>query len=364
MRSQRIKDSAAINSGTEAPRLPTAAQTLSLEPARPRAGIGDFNSGLFLSIVQPPKAAGRGRPVSKQGRVSIRRGGFTMIEVLASMAVLVILVLALTGLFMEATNITRRGTTMLMRNSTIETVMETILKDTESMVVNERLPCYIEADVVDSGSGGFGFDEAFFITTSGDQDDDRAYQLRRYYVREAIVTNALGAPWKRYQLFRDVWIFAVADDEQPFNPSKIPVDVMEQGMRWWNHVDTWGTERVMLADNVVRFDIYCLGWDGLDWMGAMSGLHVFDSTVGPMSVPAGQRERFRHMPPASFDIYLQITSPEAAEEGGMALLSSDSSIRQNARAMMIRESATMVGRASPVMGPAQFHHPANHYTDP
>lgn len=268
------------------------------------------------------------------------------------MAVLVVLMLALTRMFVEAANITKRGTTMLMRNSTIETVMETILKDTESIVVNERLPCYIKANTVDEG--GFGFDEAFFITTSGDPMDDRIYQMRRYYVRDSIVTNAIGLPYRRFQLMRAVINFAVADNSY--------VDVMAPGVQWWNYPTLVFNiaHQYMLADNVVRFDIYCLGWDGGDWMGAMGNLHVFDSTQGPTGKP-----QYRHMPPASFDIYLQVTSPEAAEEGGMALVPGvDAATQRKARAMMIRESATMIGRASPVMGAAQFHHPATHYTDP
>ncbi len=280
-----------------------------------------------------------------------------MIEVLASMAVLVILVLALTRMFMEAANITKRGTTMLMRNSTIETVMETILKDIEGMAVNERLPCYIVADQTDPG--GFGFDEAYFITTSGDPDDDRVYQLRRYYVQTNVVENALGVSWKRFQLMRDVWIFAVAD--APTAARRIECDVMELGEKWWDKSGTWGLDSVILADNVVRFDIYCLGWDGEDWMDGQgpSTLHEFDSTRGPAGNPP------RNVPPAAFDIYLQVTSPEAAEEGGMALIGGlGEEIEQKARALMIRESATMIGRASPVMGAAQLHHPARHYSDP
>ena len=290
-------------------------------------------------------------PVFRSGR-----RGFTLIEVLASMAVLVILVLALTRMFVESSGITQRGTTTLMRNSTAETVMETILKDTESMVVNERLPCYVAADQVDPG--GFGFDDVYFVTTSGDQDDDRAYQLRRYYVQEKEVTNSLGVPWKRYQLFRDVWILAVADDESV--GGKIPVDVLEKNMQWWKDSDTWGTEHIMLADNIVRFDVYCLGWDGKDWMNANAGIQEYDSTLGPLGL-----SQYKHMPPASFDIYLQITSPEAAQESGQALVAGvDAGTQSKARGKLIRESASLFGRASPVMGAAQFHHPTDHYTDP
>ena len=295
------------------------------------------------------------------------RGGFTLVEVLAAMAVLVVLILALTRMFMEAANITKRGTTTLLRNSGGETVLETILKDTESMAVNERLPCYIVADTVDS-TNGFGFDEFFFITTAGDQDDDRAYQLRRYYVKDRIETNAMGVAARRFQLFRDVWIFAVADDEYPGrSPPKIPTDVMGAGVRWWEDADSWGEESVMLADNVVRFDLYALGWDGEEWMSRSAGLQRFDSTKGPQitGLTPAEVEKFKNVPPAAFDIYLQITSPEAAQEGGMALLPGVPQATQDkAREMMCRESSSLFGRASPVMGAAQYHHPAKHYSDP
>ena len=79
------------------------------------------------------------------GRRASMTSGFTLIEVLAAMAVLVILVLALTRMFMESASITKRGTTALMRNSTMQTAMETLLQDAESMMVNDRLACYVEA---------------------------------------------------------------------------------------------------------------------------------------------------------------------------------------------------------------------------
>ena len=100
--------------------------------------------------------------------------GFTLIEVLAAMAVLVILVLALTRMFVQAADITKRGNTALMRNSTGETALETILQDAEGMIVNERLACRITAD--SSDKQGFGFDDVWFISTSGDQDDEIPYE--------------------------------------------------------------------------------------------------------------------------------------------------------------------------------------------
>ena len=124
--------------------------------------------------------------------------GFTLIEVLAAMAVLVILVLALTRMFVQAADITKRGNTALMRNSTGETALETILQDAEGMIVNERLACRITADSFDKS--GFGFDDVWFISTSGDQDDDIPYEYFHYFVTNSVVTNAQGAAYQRFSL--------------------------------------------------------------------------------------------------------------------------------------------------------------------
>jgi len=273
-------------------------------------------------------------------------GGFTLIEVLASIAVLVILILALTRMFVAAASITRQGTTALMRNSMGETAMETLLQDTEGMAVNERLACYVEADVVDPD--GFGFDDVWFITTSGDQDDGRAYQLMHYYVTNSIATNSLGTAYMRFRLFREMWIMANADNNG--------VDVMGTAQtQWWDY-NLGRSDLNMLADNVVRFDIYALGWDGKEWMGGNAGVHEFDSTLGPLGQPP------RNVAPAAFDVYLQITSPEAAVEGGMSFLPGmDSASRTRARDLMIKESSALIGRASPIIGAGQLHHPVEHY---
>ena len=287
---------------------------------------------------------------SKQSRLG--RGGFTLIEVLASMAVLVVLILALTRMFMEAAGITRRGTTALMRNSTGETAMETLMQDAEGMVVNDRLACYVRADASDSGPNGFGFDDVWFISTSGDQDDDMPYEYYHFYVTNTIVTSGLGTPYMRFDLMKERMIFAVGDSRVP-----VPMYALSTNdTQWWNiamnfsEVPFTPWDRQVLADNVVRFDIYCTGWDGKGWMGGHSGVHEFDSTLGPNgNVP-------KNVPPAAFDIYLQITSPEVAVEGGMALVEGVPETDQlKGRELMIRESASLFGRAVPITGAGRYN---------
>ena len=290
------------------------------------------------------------------------RNAFTLIEVLAAMAVLVVLVLALTRMFVEATGITSRGTTMLMRNSTAETAMETLLQDAEGMVVNDRLACYVEADTADAGEYGFGFDDVWFISTSGDQDDDIPYEYFHYYVSTNVLTNATGAAYMRFDLIKERMIFAVGDSV--VRPDRFYA-LDTNYAKWWQFASKFPEvpytvwDRQVLADNVVRFDVYCKGWNGKGWMAASGGLQVFDSTQGP-SIPGGAA--FRNIPPAAFDIYLQVTSPEGMVEGGMALaalqagaLALNDPAVIKAREMMIRESSSLFGRAVPITGAARYN---------
>lgn len=285
------------------------------------------------------------------------RAGFTLVEVLAAMAVLVVLVLALTRMFVEATGIAKRGTTALMRNSTMETAMETLLQDAESMVVNDRLACYVKADTADTGTDGFGFDDVWFIGTSGDQDDDLPYEYFHFYVTNAVATNATGAKYVRFSLMKERMIFAVADDGRP--PPKgrgaLRFYALDKNFaKWWENAKlipkgSWDDQ--VLADNVVRFDVYCTGWNGDEWMGGYSGNQEFDSTRGP-----GGNASMRGVPPAAFDVYLQVTSPETAAESGMALMAGvDPATQKKARELMIRDSASLFGRAVPVNGSARYN---------
>ena len=279
-----------------------------------------------------------------------RRGAFTLIEVLAAMAVLVILVLALTRMFMEATNITKRGSASLMRNSTAETAMETLLQDAEGMVVSDRLACYVKADRTDPQ--GFGFDDVWFISTSGDQDDDLPYEYFHYFVATNVYTNALGAAYLRFDLMKERMIFAVGDNGDSYGANLSFYALATNNAKWWQSASNFpGTvwDRQVLADNVVRFDIYCTGWDGTGWMGGFSGVHQFDSTMGP------NNKAPTNVPPAAFDIYLQVSSPETAIEAGMALLSSDDLTRTKGREMMVRESSSVFGRAVPLIGAARYN---------
>ena len=144
-----------------------------------------------------PSAWGRANRPGEPRPVAIDwRSGFTLIEVLAAMAVLVVLILALTRMFVSSANITSRGLTAIARNSVGETAMDSILQDLDCMVVNERIACAKIANDVKylPGDPEGSFDTFYFIGTAGDQDDDMPYEYFKYYVKPVTVTTGFASP--------------------------------------------------------------------------------------------------------------------------------------------------------------------------
>lgn len=289
--------------------------------------------------------------------------GFTLIEVLASMAVLLILTLALTRMFVAATDITKRGMTSIARNSVGETAMETILQDLDCTVVNERLAC---CKIADTEEGRF--DTLYFMGTNGDQDDDMPYEYFNYFVMPRIVTNSLGAVYKRFDLIKLRAIMAVGANRRFY-----ALDPDDQ--EWWeefNKIPLDSLEPAVLAENVVGFEIYCQDWESGEDLNSPGTIHwnggsrTYYSSVSPVKIHYGNRTvTASNVPPVSFDVKLKLTSPEAAEEGGMLLM--DSATEDRGWELLNREATTLFGRATPMMSASQFRlqrrsgNPVSHY---
>ena len=297
----------------------------------------------------------------------MKRRAFTLIEVLASMAVLMILTLALTRMFISASDITSRGMTSIARNSVGETAMESILQDLDCMVVNERVACCKIADTVEGR-----FDTIYFIGTYGDNDDDMPYEYFNYFVSTNIVTNALGAVYKRFDLVKSRVVMAVGAKNQFY--ALLPDD-----KEWWNLFDKELSlseqDHEVLAENVVGFEVYCQDWSTgedlnspgtIKWNG---GNRTFFSSAKSMSIKDkdGHSIVVSNLPPVAFDVKLKITSPEAATEGGMLLAAGGSDNEQRGWELLNREASTLFGRAMPMMGASQFriqrrsYNPVSHY---
>ena len=322
--------------------------------------------------LEQPGSAGMPRPTRNQGRGnalgranrpgeprSAQKCAFTLIEVLAAMAVLVLLVLALTRMFGEAANITKRGTTALMRNSVGETAMDSIMQDLDCMIVNERIACAKIADDVPYVVGGQGaFDTFYFISTSGDQDDDMPYEYIKLYVRPTTVTNSQGAVYRRFDLYKSRVIMAVGASPTSGDPFYA---LRQEDQEWWDLFETIPTsnqDQEVLAENVVMFDIYCQRWDtGKDFVTDGDDFYSSDSLAGVSNIP-----------PVAVDVMLVLTSPEAAIEGGMLLASQDTALQKRGLELLNRDASVLIGRAMPMMGPPQYrmqrrasYNPVSHY---
>jgi len=282
----------------------------------------------------------------------MKRSGFTLIEVLAAMAVLVVLILALTRMFTEAADITKRGTTTLMRNSVGETAMDSILQDLDCMVVNERIACAkIAGEVL--GGGEDDFDTFYFIGTAGDQDDDMPYEYFKYYVAPKTVTNSLGAKYTRYDLVKSRMIMAVgasAENGPPFYALR------KANQNWWDLFEEKSQDQDVLAENVVMFDIYCQRWDtGKDFVTYQDDFYSSDALAGTSNIP-----------PVAVDVMLVLASPEAAIEGGMLIAAGET---QRGWEVLNRDASVLIGRAMPMMGPTYYrlqrrtYNPVSHYSE-
>jgi len=284
---------------------------------------------------------------------TMKKNAFTLIEVLVSMAVLVILILVLTRMFVSAADITSRGMTTIARNSVGETAMDSILQDLDCMVVNERIACakFLDDESYLASDPNGSFDTFYFISTAGDQDDDMPYEYFKYYVKRVTAETPLGAEYIRYDLVKARMIMAVgayAADGTPFYALR------PENQEWWADTlfETHTEDVEVMAENVVMFDIYCQRWDdGGDFQ--TSGGGNFLSTEAS------------NMPPVAIDVMLVLTSPDAAVEGGMLLAAGE---RQRGLEVLNRESSTLIGRAMPMMGATQYrlrrrsYNPVSHYS--
>lgn len=291
---------------------------------------------------------------------------FTLIEVLASMAVLMVLTLALTRMFLSASDITSRGMTSIARNSVGESAMDAILSDLDCMIVNERIAC---CKIADTEAGRF--DTIYFIGTNGDNADDMPYQYFNYFVKPMTCTNALGAVYKRFDLIMLRNTMAVGAKNQFF--ALYP----EDQEWWWDYAKLSGgtTEEDVIAENVVGFEVYCQDWDSgedlnsgfITWNGASRRPYFSSSEKMEIEDKTGTSIWASNLPPVAFDVKLKVTSPEAAIEGGMLLVSNDKESQDRGWELLNREASTLFGRAMPMMGATQFrlqrraYNPVSHY---
>lgn len=274
--------------------------------------------------------------------------GFTLIEVLASMAVLVVLMLALMRIFNEATASMTRGTTSVTRAATARAAMEIITRDIEGAVVDGRLAMYKEGETFMGN-----YDRLFLITMSGDPDDGRAYQMVQYYV-----TNSVDSGYTNFVLKRATRNFDVSPVD--------PFDLNQTQKEWWRNLTGFGAGNVVM-DNVVRFDVFICEAGGHHMAvggGQFGGSGHYSSTEN-MQVSTPPTTKFSgagytypsNTPPAYVEVYLQVTSDDTMKKANFLLLQTTADLVRKGYSLLYQDSFVLQSRIVPIMSYAERLHP-------
>ena len=273
------------------------------------------------------------------------------------MAVLVIIVMFLGRAFNDAATSFRRAATTVERNGAVQIALDRIRADIESMVVNERVACCQLRNTTDPNPG-FGYDEVWFVTTQGDQDERGSLMFVRYFV-ESVTNTHMGLEYISFRLWKHWWYYDTLRDHT--------IDPLGADREWWIRVkaEAYGETNWLsgdiVAENLVRIDIWMLGNDGnpvgmpVPGMGAPEG--GFRSTMDSANYTANQH-------PAYMDLYLQVTSDETMRQAGRIMElnpNPNASERLKARAQMIRDSNVLITRVYPIMSQGQRDHPYTYW---
>ncbi|MBX7259301.1 MAG: type II secretion system GspH family protein [Candidatus Hydrogenedentes bacterium] len=258
--------------------------------------------------------------------------GFTLIEVLSAMAVLSILMLALLKLFNEATDAVKKGNNTILRSGVARSALDEVVRAIEGAVVDNKLACAMRGNFVDND-----FDALYLVTTSGDPNDGRAYQLVWYFVSSDTTKG-----YTTYRLMRSKTNFdiAVANGVDPFTPA---------WKQWWRDntkLNNMDGSPDMIADNIVRFDCYVHDLNGNNI--AQGSPPRYDSSqVSAGGYPADK-------PFGYIDVYIQVASEDTMKRASYLRAAGNNA---GLKRLLDQESNILIRRGIPLTGSTEMFHP-------
>ena len=269
------------------------------------------------------------------------------------MAVLLLITLALSRLFAEATRSYTRATTTAERAGVLRAVMDLVTSDLEGLVVDRRLALHKEGNISDSN-----YDIICFTTVSGAKnyfEGDRTYEQVIYRV-----TNETDRGYSSYYLQR--WTRAYGSSRE------VGIDPLGVQREWWNFRKypgatlSYNYQRV--AENIVRFDIWTCNVNGDNLADKAYAVWSKDDQVFNSTYEYPTMNHPSNTPPAYIDIYLQVASDDAMRKSSALLegsknVSGDEGdrLRAAAYAILYQDSMSLVSRVTPIMGIAERMHP-------
>ena len=289
-----------------------------------------------------------------------RVGAFTLIEVLASMAVLVVIMLMLMRVFNEASGSFNRSNNIVSRTASARAAMELITRDLEGAIVDNRFGMYKESSTFFTN-----YDQICFATVSGSPDDGRAVQLVQYYVTQEYDQTSNFTNFVLKRAVRELGVTMGT----PINGDALAPNLHD----WWNRNLT-GFEHLTVIGNVVRFDIFVCVPGGQHLSDFMSGLPLggngyyssfkdMPASADPKSHPAPPGGMYpSNSPPAYVEVYLQVTSDDTMKKASLLLArmgnnAQEKDLFRKGLSMIYQDSSVLMARIFPIMGPWERQHP-------
>ncbi|MFH0952978.1 MAG: prepilin-type N-terminal cleavage/methylation domain-containing protein [Verrucomicrobiota bacterium] len=173
--------------------------------------------------------------------------GFTLIEILSAMAVLLILVMLLGRLFSDASKAWLLGTRRAEQNIEARAILDFITRDVQQAVADDVLAfrlCSEDKEVFGTGGQGWLNDAIWFVSLSNDPDSTttpRAAREIRYYVSDMTEIDGSTPLLGRYRLMRGTRTGAVK---------------CYGSYDFWTNT-SWKSE--VVAENLASFEVWCVG---------------------------------------------------------------------------------------------------------
>lgn len=236
-------------------------------------------------------AVDRLRPLYNSGAVT-RRSGFSLIEILAAMAILMMIVVIMGIVFRDANRSWALGTSRILNNTTGRSAISMIAQDLQYAVADDILTFYAgpdrnEGKEIKPPYDSVKWHEINFVslqnnkTTSSDGDPLRTAVEVTYYIKEDPNNPS------RYSLRRATSTTPIGSSDAAVRNKHCYGDP-----RWF---DTRPSGGDYLADNVACLQFYCAGTNG-QYMTTYNSVQQ------------------RDMLPQFVDIYLEILDDRAAKQ--------------------------------------------------
>jgi type II secretory pathway pseudopilin PulG len=221
-----------------------------------------------------------------------RKCGFSLLELLCAMAILMIIVLMISTIFAESDKTWTLGTNRADNNATGRAAVNMIANDLQYAVADNVLAFKMQPDRNNLQSFGFANSEICFVSLQNDCNTNTKPSTRTalemaYYVDAT--TNNVAPYGQRYELKRAYWDSALVTD-----PTRHCYGGGTNGPnKWFDLAGRPSTNTGVLAQNVTGLGFYC-----------PDGSSTYDSTANNNQLPQ------------FVDIWLEILNDRPAAQVG------------------------------------------------